>query len=320
MIRSIKDYIVITLKGIAMGAADVVPGVSGGTIAFISGIYEELIESIKSINLKNLKVLFKEGFKSFWSSINGFFLLSLVLGIGISILSLAKLFHFLLDTFPIFVWSFFFGLIVASAIYVAMQIRGWNYKILLSILVGTVIAFLITMITPVAESGNPSYLYILICGMVAICAMILPGISGSFILLLMGQYKFILSVVSDMKINYIAIFGVGAVIGLISFSNVLSWLLKKFHDVTVAFLAGFMIGSLYKVWPWKHTLLSHTNQFAEIIPDKQENVLPNVFYELTGKDPQTFYAILMAITGFLVIFLLQTTFSRVKSENSGQAE
>jgi putative membrane protein len=314
MSRSIKDYIFISLKGIAMGAADVIPGVSGGTIAFISGIYEELITSIKSLNIKNLKKLFKEGFKSFWSAINGFFLLSLVIGIGVSILSLAKLFHYLLDEFPIFIWSFFFGLIVASAIYVAMQIRGWNYKIVLAILVGTGIAFFVTTITPVAESGSPSHIYILLCGMVAICAMILPGISGSFILLLMGQFRFILSALSEMKGDYIAVFGVGAVIGIISFSNVLSWLLKKFHDITVAFLAGFMIGSLNKVWPWKHTLESYVNSNAKIIPISRENVLPNTFYELTAKDPQTFYAILMAITGFLVIFLLQSTFSRIKGE------
>ena len=327
MIRSIKDYIVIGLKGIAMGAADVVPGVSGGTIAFISGIYEELIESIKSINLKSLKTLFKKGFKSFWGSINGFFLFSLVIGVGFSILSLARLFHYLLKDpgaqelgAPIFVWSFFFGLIIASVIYVAMQIKKWNYKILISIVVGTVVAFFITSITPASTSESPSYIYIFLCGMLAICAMILPGISGSFILLLLGQYEFILKVLSEIKLDYIAVFGIGAGIGLISFSNVLSWLLKRFHDITVAFLAGFMVGSLNKIWPWKHTLLSHTNQYAEIIPDKQENVLPNVFYELTGKDPQTFYAILMAITGFLVIFLLQTTFNRVKKEKPEMAD
>jgi len=314
MSRSIKDYLVVSLKGIAMGAADVVPGVSGGTIAFISGIYEELIESLKSINVTSFKVLFKQGIKSFWKSINGTFLISLVVGIAISILSLAKLIHYLLDNYPIFIWSFFLGLIVASAIYVIIKIKKWNYKTILSIIIGAVIAYFITDITPVSESTDPAYLYIMFCGMIAICAMILPGISGSFILLLMGQYKFILSAVSGLKITYIATFGVGAVIGLISFSNVLSWLLKKFHDITVAFLAGFMIGSLNKVWPWKHTLLSHTNQFAEIIPDKQENVLPQIYYELTGKDPQTLYALLMAITGFLVIFLLQSTFAKVKNQ------
>ena len=314
MSRSIKDYLIIGLKGIGMGAADVVPGVSGGTIAFISGIYEELIESIKSINFKSIKSLFTKGPKTFWGAINGFFLLSLLIGIAISVLSLAKLINYLLENFPIFIWSFFFGLIVASAIYVAMQIKGWNYKIILSIILGTGIAYFVTSVTPISDGGNPSYIYLFFCGMVAICAMILPGISGSFILLLLGQYKFILSAISDLKISYIATFGIGALIGLISFSNVLSWLLKKFHDITIAFLAGFMLGSLNKVWPWKHTLLSQTNQFAEIIPVKQENVLPNLFYELTAKDPYTFYAILMALTGFLIIFLLQTSYNKVNTE------
>ena len=315
MARNIKDYIVILLKGSAMGAADVVPGVSGGTIAFISGIYEELLSSIKSLNWVNVKLLFSDGFKAFWSSINGTFLSVLFTGIAISVFSLAKLLHFLLDEYPILIWSFFFGLIVASAIYVAKQINKWDYKIVLAIIIGTIIAYFITEITPIPEVEDSPYWFVFISGMIAICAMILPGISGSFILLLMGQYKFILSAVTDFKISYILTFGIGAVVGLISFSNVLSWLLKKYHNITVAFLAGFMIGSLNKVWPWKHTLLSHTNQYAEIIPIKQENVLPNLFFELTGKDPHTLYAILMAITGFLVIFLLETTFNRVKEDN-----
>ena len=312
MVRNIKDYIIILLKGTAMGAADVVPGVSGGTIAFISGIYEELLDSIKSINLVNVKLLFSDGFKSFWNAINGTFLAVLFVGIGISVFSLAKLLHFLLDEYPILIWSFFFGLIVASAIYVAQQIKQWNYKIILAIILGTIIAFFITFITPVPEVENSPYWFVFVSGMIAICAMILPGISGSFILVLMGQYEFILKAVTGFKISYIITFGLGAVVGLISFSNVLSWLLKKYHDITIGFLVGFMIGSLNKVWPWKHTLLSHTNQFAEIIADKKENVIPNTFFELTGKDPQTLYAILMAITGFLVIFLLESTFSRIK--------
>ncbi len=310
MNRSIKNYILVSLKGLAMGAADVVPGVSGGTIAFISGIYEELLESIKSVNWQNLKLLFTGKFKAFWQAINGKFLLSLFVGIGISILSLAKLFHYLLDKFPIFVWSFFFGLIISSAIYVAIQIKAWNYKTIVSLIIGTIIAYFITGLNPAISSKlEPSYWYILICGMVAICAMILPGISGSFILVIMGTYKFILQAISELKFDFIAVFGVGAAVGLISFSNVLSWLLKKYHDITVSFLVGFMIGSLNKVWPWKHTLFSHTNQFAEIIPDKQENVLPNMFYELTGKEPYAFYALLLALTGFLIIFVLQHSFN-----------
>lgn len=305
--------ILVGLKGVAMGAADVVPGVSGGTIAFISGIYEELLASIKSINLPNIKLFFTGKFRAFWKAVNGTFLLSLFVGIVASILSLAKLIHYLLDNFPIFVWSFFFGLIIASAVYVAFQIKAWDYKTIIAVIAGSIVAYFITIINPVSASDvEPHYWYIFLCGAIAICAMILPGISGSFILVLLGTYKFILEVITQLKFDFIMFFGLGAAIGLISFSNVLSWLLRKFHDITVAFLVGFMIGSLNKVWPWKHTLFSHTNQFAQIIPDKQENVLPNMFYELTGKEPYTFYAILLAFTGFLVIFVLQYSFAKKK--------
>ncbi len=311
MQRSIKDYIIILLKGAAMGAADVVPGVSGGTIAFISGIYEELIESIKSINPASVKHLFSKGLKQFWTEINGTFLASLLFGIALSIFSLAKLLHFLLDEYPILIWSFFFGLIVASAIYVAQKITEWDYKTILGIIAGTIISFFITEITPAPAVDNSPYWFVFLSGMIAICAMILPGISGSFILLLMGQYRFIISAVNDLKISYLITFGVGAAIGLISFSNVLSWLLKRFHNITIAFLAGFMIGSLNKVWPWKH-VLEETVINNKLQPISLENVLPDAFFQLTGKDPQTLYAVLMAISGFLVIFLLENAFSRLQ--------
>ena len=320
MIRNIKDYLIILAKGVAMGAADVVPGVSGGTIAFISGIYEELLDSIKSLNLKNVKLLFSHGTKDFWEAVNGNFLASLFMGIAISVFSLAKLLHFLLDEYPILIWSFFLGLIIASSVYVLKQITKYDYKVVLAIIAGTLIAWLVTEITPVPEVNTSPYWFVFVSGMVAICAMILPGISGSFILLLMGQYKFIISVVTDFKISYIVTFGLGALVGLISFSNVLSWLLRKYHNITVAFLSGFMIGSLNKVWPWKHTLLSHTDQYAKIIPIKQENVLPKGFFELTGKDPHTLYAILMAVTGFLIIFLLETSFKRIEENNKKAQE
>ena len=315
MNRTIKDYILIVLKGTAMGAADVVPGVSGGTVAFISGIYKELLDSINSINIENIKLLFRDGIKQFWNSINANFLLALVVGIAFSIFTLAKLLHFLLEEYPILIWSFFFGLIIASAVYVAQEIKGtWNYKIIISVIAGTIIAYFITIITPASENNDGAYWYVFISGMIAICAMILPGISGSFILLLMGQYQFILSVVNDFKINYILTFGIGAIIGLLSFSKLISWLLNKYHSITIAFLVGFMLGSLNKIWPWKRTIEAKANQFGKIIPIIKENVLPNVYYESTGKDPQTLYAILMAITGFLIIFVLQASFNKVKSQ------
>jgi putative membrane protein len=315
MSRSIKDYLFLALKGTAMGVANIMPGVSGGTIAFICGIYEELIESIKFLNFRNLKGLFKNGPKYFWKAINGSFLLVLVTGILGSLFLLAKFLNFLLLKIPIPMWAFFFGLISASAIYLALKNNSWNYKSIIACFLGIGIAFIVTIFSPVANSKDPALWYIFLCGALAICAIILPRISGSLILLLMGEYQFVLSAVDNLKMTFLYIFGLGTIFGLISFTNALSWLLRKYFNTTVAFLVGLMIGSLNKVWPWKQTLLSHTNQFAQIIPDKQENVLPFSFYELTGKDPQLLYAILMAITGFLVIFLIESAYTKAKIAN-----
>lgn len=303
MNRTLKDYLLVTLRGIAMGAADVIPGVSGGTIAFITGIYQELIDSIKSVNLKNLKLLFSGQITEFWAAINGTFLVSLLAGIGISVLSLAKLLKFLLDHHPILIWSFFFGLIVASAIYVAKDIKGWNLGAVISLVVGAVVAWMITVITP--AEPNTTYPFIFLSGAIAICAMILPGISGSFILVLMGMYQYILGAVSSFNIPVVLVFLCGAGIGIISFSNVLSWLLKKFYNPTIALLAGFMIGSLNKVWPWKHVLETFTNRHGEIVPLIEENVLPGNYFTLTGHDAQMGWAIALAFFGFALIFVIE---------------
>jgi len=312
MNSSIKKYLQIVAKGIAMGAANIMPGISGGTIASISGIYEELIETIQALNFNNLKGLFKNGIKSFWQSINGTFLVTLVLGILLSIFFLAKLLNFLLVQIPIPIWSFFFGLILASSIYLALKIKTWNYKPILAAIIGGGIAYFITIVTPVVNAKDPEYWYIFLSGALAISAMILPRISGSLILLLMGEYQFILSALDNLRMSFLSFFALGTIVGLISFSNMLSWILQKYFNITVGFLVGLMIGSLNKVWPWKHTLLSHSNQFAQIIPDKQENVFPFSYYELTGKDPQFLYAILMAIVGFLVIFLIESAYTKAK--------
>lgn len=288
-------YLTLVLKGMAMGAADVVPGVSGGTIAFITGIYEELIFSIKSINYPNLKLLFRGKVAAFWKAINGTFLLSIVVGIGISVLSLARLLTFILENYPELIWSFFFGLIVASAIYVAKQIKVWNLSTWLSLLAGIVVAYVITEITP-AETTD-AWWFIFLSGAIAICAMILPGISGSFILLLLGKYTYIMGAVSELKIGILAIFLAGAVVGIVSFSNVLAFLLKKYHHQTIALLAGFMAGSLNKVWPWKNDI----EMFGVLKPLLQENVLPHNY---TG-DPHLYGAILLAIVGFVLIFAIE---------------
>lgn len=286
-----------------MGAADVVPGVSGGTIAFITGIYEELINSIKSVNFSSLKLLFHGKIKDFWNAVNGTFLLSLLSGIFISVLSLAKLLKFLLENYPVLIWSFFFGLIVASAILVAKSIKKWDAGSVVAGIAGIVIAYWITVISP--AEANTSYPFIFMSGAIAICAMILPGISGSFILVLLGMYKFILGAVSDLKILVVLTFMAGAGIGIVAFSNVLSWLLRKYHNLTIALLAGFMVGSLNKVWPWKQVTETFVDRHGEIRPLVEQNVLPTNFAELTGQSAMLGAAIGLAVLGFLFILIIE---------------
>jgi len=303
MKRGLKEYLAITLKGMGMGAADVVPGVSGGTIAFISGIYEELINSIKSINLTAVQKLFKEGLVSFWKHVNGSFLLALFAGIFVSVLTLAKIIEIFLINHPVLIWSFFFGLIIASAIFVGKKITRWSAATFISIVIGTAIAFYITRVSP-AETTT-AYWFVFISGALAICAMILPGISGSFILLLLGKYQFVLNAVNEARLDVIAILGLGAIVGLLSFSNLLSWLLKKYHDLTVALLAGFMIGSLNKIWPWKVVQETFVDSHGVIKPLVESNVTPAKYALSTGNSPLLFPAILLAIAGFLIIYFVE---------------
>lgn len=297
-----------------MGAADVVPGVSGGTIAFISGIYEELLASIKSVNLAAFKLLLSGKFKAFWVHINGAFLLPLFLGIAISILSLARLFTYLLSTYPILVWAFFFGLIVASILFVGKQIKRWNVQNSAAIIIGAIIAFWITIITPSQMPDN--LFFIFLAGSIAICAMILPGISGSFILLLMGAYTIVFGALNstvdslsafdvDGLLTHgtrVATFILGCVIGLGLFSRVLTWMFQKAHDLTIAVLTGFMVGSLNKVWPWKVTVKTRLNSHGEEVPFLQDNVLP---FSYTEGEPQFALAVIMAIIGFGLVFGLE---------------
>jgi putative membrane protein len=252
MRRSLKEYFVIGLKGMAMGAADVVPGVSGGTIAFISGIYEELLSSISNVNLGLFTTLKSEGLKSAWKQLNGNFLAALFVGIFISIISLAKAIKYLLENEPILLWSFFFGLVLASIIYIAKQITKWNLISCLVLILGAILAFYITTLNPLV-SENSSPLFIFLAGTIAICAMILPGISGSFILVLLGAYKPVLDAVNNRDFKTILVFMAGAIVGLLAFSRVLKWLFKHYKNYTLAVLTGFIIGSLNKIWPWKLT-------------------------------------------------------------------
>ncbi|MFA5587739.1 MAG: DUF368 domain-containing protein [Mariniphaga sp.] len=304
MSRKTKSYLLLTLKGMGMGAADVVPGVSGGTIAFIAGIYEELVNSIKSINLNALKLFFSGKFAAFWKAINGNFLLAVVLGIGISIFSLAKGLEYLLHHYPILVWSFFFGLILASAIYVGGSIKKWKAGTIIAGIAGVVVAYFITAISP--AEANITWFFIFISGSIAICAMILPGISGSFILVLLGMYEFILGAVSDLNIPVLLVFIAGALIGIIAFSNLLSWLIKNYHNLTIATLTGFMIGSLNKVWPWKEVTETFIDRHNVVRPLTERNILPATYENLTGNQAWLTGALLLAIVGFGLIFAIES--------------
>ena len=298
--RKIKDYFVIMLKGLAMGAADVVPGVSGGTIAFISGIYEELLTSISAVSFKSLKLLKSEGVKSFWKAINGNFLISLVLGIGISILSLVKLISWLLENKPILLWSFFFGLVLASILYIGKQITQWKFLTVFLLILSAFVAYWITTLEPlVSEDTSPIYLFF--AGALAICAMILPGISGAFILVLLGAYKSVLEAVDNKDVKLIAIIGAGAIVGLLTFSRILKWLFVHYKNMTLAILTGFVLGSLNKIWPWKETLTWRMNSHGIQVPVNEQSVSPFTFQG----DPQLLYAIILSIVGFFTILILE---------------
>ena len=256
--NNLKKYLMVTLKGACMGAADVIPGVSGGTIAFIMGIYDEFVGSIASINAEAMKLLFKGQFKAFWKHINGTFLVSIVLGIGISVVLLAGLMQTLLTVYPIQTWAFFFGLIVASSIFILRGISGWKLREVLCLILGGVLGVTVCTLSP---TQTPDALwFIFLSGAIAICAMILPGISGSFILLILGKYQYIMAAISGLvagenfgqNLLILCVFLVGAVVGILGFSKFLHWLLARWNKETLIVLAGFIIGSLVKVWPWSN--------------------------------------------------------------------
>ena len=299
MSRTIKDYVVIGLKGMAMGAADVVPGVSGGTIAFISGIYEELLTSISSVNLSLLKTLKSYGIKAAWKQVNGSFLLSLFIGIFVSIISLAKAIKWMLENEPVLLWSFFFGLVLASVIYIAKQITKWKALTFVLLVFGASLAYYITTLNPMMTE-NSSPLFLFLAAALAICAMILPGISGAFILVLLGAYKPVLAAVNNKDVTSVAIVFAGAIAGLLSFSRVLKWLFTNYKNYTLAVLTGFIIGSLNKIWPWKETLSWRTNSHGVEVPFNQQSVSP-----FNVEDNHLLMASILAVVGFGLILLLE---------------
>ena len=287
------------------------PGVSGGTIAFITGIYEDLLNSIRSFDLKAIKLLFKGQFKQLWKHVNGSFIFPVLLGIALSILSLAKVMIYMLDNHTIATWAFFFGLIISSSILVAKEVKKWDLQTFISLIIGVAVAFWITIASP-ASTPN-TWWFIMLSGAIAICAMILPGISGSFILLLMGKYASIMKSLNNFDIPVLALFITGAGIGIIAFSHVLSWLLKHFHGVTISLLMGFMIGSLNKVWPWKQTLETYTNSHGEIVPLVEKNISPSQFEAITNQPSNLMLAIAMCLAGFFLILGIEWIAGMLKS-------
>lgn len=307
--RNFFSYLFVTVKGICMGAADVIPGVSGGTIAFMTGIYEELVGSINSINGTAVKLLFTCRFRQFWKHVNGNFLFSLILGIVISILSLAKLMQYLLDYQPIQTWAFFFGLIVASSIFILRGVRAWKVKDFLMLAFGIVLGVAVCTLSP-TETPDGLW-FIFISGAIAICAMILPGISGSFILLILGKYKYMMSVLAtiiDGKGDFldfmtVIVFVVGAAVGIIAFSKFLHWLLKHYHRETLLVMAGFIIGSLVKVWPWSDKKTLVMSQFPELMELNKSEMLTEQMVEQNFAliDMHVGGAVAFALVGFFLV-------------------
>jgi putative membrane protein len=306
--RSVVGYLGITLRGIAMGSADVVPGVSGGTIAFLVGIYEELIESIRMVGRPPfIRALLGFRIVEALKIINFPFLLSLVIGIGLAVLTLAPGIEWMLENQPVLLWSFFFGLVVASVVTVARRIPRWTLSLGGALVIGAVGAYWLVGLVPV--TSPTAWWFLFLSGAIAICAMILPGISGSFILVLLGKYQYILGAVNDRNIIPIIWVGLGAAVGIVTFAQLLSWLFKRYHDITVAVLTGFMLGSLRKVWPWKEVLSTITGSHGEAIPTVERNILPPLT-QVGAFNLEVAYALGLAILGFVVVLAVETIANR----------
>ncbi|HIF9061875.1 TPA: DUF368 domain-containing protein [Photobacterium damselae] len=297
------NKLITFLKGMAMGAADVVPGVSGGTIAFITGIYDTLLESIRRINPKLISVLKEKGLKGAFEHVNGAFLIALFAGILTSIFTLARFITWMLHTHPIPLWSFFFGLIIVSVIHMFKQVDRWALTRFIAVILGAAFAYGITVVNPV--SMDPTPVNIVIAGAIAICAMILPGISGSFILLLLGMYAPILGAAKSMDVVTLGLFAMGCVIGLLTFSHVLSWILRNYRDIALTFLTGLMIGTLGKIWPWKETLTWRINSHGEQVPLVEQNLSPFNFEHVTGQPALLGYAVVAMILGIAIVWGLE---------------
>ncbi len=301
-----RRYIILIVKGIFMGAANVIPGLSGGTIALITGIFERLINSLKSLDHIAVKLLIKGKLKEFARHTDLYFLLAIIIGVLIAIVSLARLFDYLFTNYPVYIWSFFFGLVLASVYFVGKTVNKWSYSVIITFIIGAVIAVYISILNPTTENDN--FFYLMLCGVAAICSMILPGLSGSFILFIMGNYKLVaIDAINQRDMAILLPVIIGAIAGLIAFSHFLSWLLKKYKDQTISLLTGFILGSASILWPWQRKVFL-LNEFGERILKngkpviaKYERVLPDSF------GLEFWLAIAFIILGIISIWLIEKT-------------
>ena len=306
------NYLFYMLKGLAVGVANIIPGVSGGTIALITGIFERLINAIKSFGLGVLKLLLQGKFKEFAEKTDLFFLISLFAGVIIAIVVLAKIFEDLFLNYPIYIWSYFFGLVLASVYFVGKTIDKWSISVIVLFVLGAVVAVVLSLINPAAE--NSDFFYLIICGVVAVCSMILPGLSGSFVLILMGNYQLVaIEAINNRDLEILLPVMIGAVGGLIAFSHILSWVFKKYKDQTIAVLTGFILGSLNVLWPWKNAVYLNDEfgnaliKEGEKVVAKYISVMPNEFNAEIG------FAVLVAILGIVSITVIEITASSSKN-------
>jgi len=291
------------IKGMAMGAAEVVPGVSGGTIAFITGIYERLLYAIGAFTPALVNVYGEKGLRGLWIRVDAVFLVVLVAGMATSVFTVARFISFALANYAVFIWAFFFGLIVASIYLVTREVKYWRLNPVLTVIIGAVAGFIVTQIVPLEPNAGPVYIFL--GGALAVCAWILPGLSGAFILLLLGLYGTVIDAINSLNMPVLGSLAIGCALGLVCFSHVLTWMFRRFRDETLGLLIGFMIGALAKVWPWKHTLSYQMGHDGEQIPLVQEAVMPYTFQELTGGDPQIVMAVAMGVLGLALVLTLE---------------
>mgnify|MGYP006091250879 CR=1 FL=1 len=306
--RSFKQYLLLFSKGLAMGAADVVPGVSGGTIAFVSGIYMELIDSIKSLNLEALRVLKSQGGAAVWRHINGNFLITLLAGILTSLFSLAVFMQYLLAQHPLPLWSFFVGLIAGSVIYLLRQYRLTRWQDMLLFVTGIAVAWAVSVAPAVQLEGGLVTMFF--AGSIALCAMILPGISGSFILVLLGLYPVFITAIAQLQLDILSVFALGGIIGLALFSRFLSWMLARYEVSVIAVMCGFLVGSLNIIWPWKLVLESAVSHSGKTIVLAAQNLWPSQYTQLVGGDAQTLLSASAMLLGLILVLGLEYVGSR----------